>query len=515
MCSLSDSLILKNAINTQFKVVDGDNADLFNVSINNTASNTLIAGSIFNDHIVNSGDYVSIDAGAGDDFIANVGNYSTVNAGDGNDFISLGASAVGNLIRYTGGFDTLIGYNSDNTIQIETGSDADFSFNGNDFVIKIGNEFFTVVNASPEQISIIDKYGNLISTDSVSVAIDNSESYKTVNGTSNADSIYNTGNYVSITGGTGDDAIINYGDNVTIDAGVGNDVINLYGSQQLVQYASGDGNDSVYGFDSNSTLHITSGELGNVTYSGLNVILPVGSDSITVVNSVFKPITVRKADGSIEMIEVKPPREIPSDAFEYNGHYYYVFNKQFATWEDTEQFAESLGGHLAVITDRAENDAIYNYMSSTIYRAAYFGLTDAGHEGIWTWITGESFSYTNWHSGEPNNGNGSYPNENYVQFASTDRSNSWNDFYFPLISQIEHPFIVEWEGAPDAENIVNATDNTLLFGGNGADTLGMEFLSLHPTTLRSIAVNSMTQSTSEAAAAMSSCIKSATVMTLF
>jgi hypothetical protein len=35
-------------------------------------------------------------------------------------------------------------------------------------------------------------------------------------------------------------------------------------------------------------------------------------------------------------------------------------------------------------------------------------------EGTWKWVTGETYSYTNWNSGEPNNAG----NEDYVQFVS-------------------------------------------------------------------------------------------------
>ena len=36
----------------------------------------------------------------------------------------------------------------------------------------------------------------------------------------------------------------------------------------------------------------------------------------------------------------------------------------------------------------------------------WLGRTDEGNEGVWRWITGESFSYSNWNEGEPNNGLG-------------------------------------------------------------------------------------------------------------
>lgn len=42
---------------------------------------------------------------------------------------------------------------------------------------------------------------------------------------------------------------------------------------------------------------------------------------------------------------------IPSDAFVYNGHKYYIYSNVADTWEEAETYCESFGGHLAVITN--------------------------------------------------------------------------------------------------------------------------------------------------------------------
>ena len=125
-------------------------------------------------------------------------------------------------------------------------------------------------------------------------------------GTSNADFIENSsGKYVTILaqggndtienhrrgsnsyidGGESDDNIYNIGENVTIIGGVGNDKISLssYAENVLIKYASGDGNDIIYGFKDNSTLSI-GGSYSSQT-SGDNIIVTVDDGKISLVGA--------------------------------------------------------------------------------------------------------------------------------------------------------------------------------------------------------------------------------------
>ena len=99
-----------------------------------------------------------------------------------------------------------------------------------------------------------------------------------------------------------------------------------------------------------------------------------------------------------------PEADIPSDAFEYNGHSYYVFSDICETWEDAEKYCESLGGYLAVINNDDENTAVYDIMKQQGYESAYFGYTDVEEDGNWHWINGKNSSYTNWNRYEPSDG---------------------------------------------------------------------------------------------------------------
>lgn len=86
-----------------------------------------------------------------------------------------------------------------------------------------------------------------------------------------------------------------------------------------------------------------------------------------------------------------------------NGHIYYLLAP--ADWHTSRNEARRLGGHLATIQDSEEDAWIRSTFGvpDGIARNLWLGLTDEGHEGVWTWITGEPFIYANWADGEPSN----------------------------------------------------------------------------------------------------------------
>ncbi len=142
------------------------------------------------------------------------------------------------------------------------------------------------------------------------------------------------------------------------------------------------------------------------------------------------------------------PSDVPSDAVEFNGHYYYLYD--FAglssanqnTWENALVYCQGLNGYLATITSEEENEFLFNYMKECAYESAYFGLADSASEGIWTWCNGETVSYTNWASGEP----GGRTSENYGMFYYKYSNGTWNDgdFKDTTTNNGGTAFICEW-----------------------------------------------------------------------
>lgn len=146
---------------------------------------------------------------------------------------------------------------------------------------------------------------------------------------------------------------------------------------------------------------------------------------------------------------------IPEDAIELDGHCYKLYELN-TSWEEAQKYFESIGGHLATITSKEENDFVYNYISTLGYKSAYFGATDKENEGVWTWITGEEFIYNNWHNNEPNNERG---DEDYVMFYYKYPDGTWNDGGIKTVNAnlSKTPFICEWDNLDIIDN--NQDDN--------------------------------------------------------
>lgn len=144
-----------------------------------------------------------------------------------------------------------------------------------------------------------------------------------------------------------------------------------------------------------------------------------------------------------KMFEVSDVDDIPSDAVEFNGHYYYLYDSGTASsYEEALQYCQDKGGYLATLTSQEENDFVYAYLGYKNCANAYFGLSDAANEGTWEWCTGEEVFYTNWNSGEPNDEN---PEEDYGEFYFKYPDGKWNDGDFGNSTAGDtNAFLCEW-----------------------------------------------------------------------
>jgi len=98
------------------------------------------------------------------------------------------------------------------------------------------------------------------------------------------------------------------------------------------------------------------------------------------------------------------------------------YEVQKVSYSEAYNIARAQNAHLATVASKEENEVLKNMFKKFGYHGAWLGGTDKGHEGIWTWVTGESFGFNEWASGEPNNDGA----EDYLGF--TDSGYKWNDF---------------------------------------------------------------------------------------
>ena len=293
---------------------DGGNTLVGGTSRNDTIFNgesyvTISGGggddSISNGYIGNSyypdAHDASVSGGKGNDTILVSGEYSTIYGGAGNDQISLANHySRGEVIQYYSGDgnDTVYGFDSNDILYIAKGKYSTTT-SGNDFIVTVGKQRIVLkdsledknnkirIKNSAGKISVYNDWstrsgvtGN--TADNVKIISDKTADTLTgytsignhdglnvtLQGGKYNDGIYNnSGDHVLMYGDAGDDQITNASHyDATIAGGKGNDRIALRngsGSKNIIQYASGDGNDIIYGFDSNDILQITKGSYQN------------------------------------------------------------------------------------------------------------------------------------------------------------------------------------------------------------------------------------------------------------
>ena len=136
-----------------------------------------------------------------------------------------------------------------------------------------------------------------------------------------------------------------------------------------------------------------------------------------------------------------------ADPSVFQGHAYGIFNIRECAIDDYPacvKYCEEMGGHMAVINSREENEFIYQMLLDHDLTRAMFGYSDVESEGDWKWVTGES-GFENWDpvGNQPNNGanNKDKRVENYAEFSKS-ANGTWNDAPFGVNT---YRFICEWE----------------------------------------------------------------------
>ena len=97
-----------------------------------------------------------------------------------------------------------------------------------------------------------------------------------------------------------------------------------------------------------------------------------------------------------------------------NSHYYRaVYVPTGITWDDAQNAAADALGYLAKIQTTDENQFVFNLVSDPKFwhepdswnnrEGTWLGGLDPNHTLSWQWANGETWDYTNWSSGEPNN----------------------------------------------------------------------------------------------------------------
>ncbi len=150
------------------------------------------------------------------------------------------------------------------------------------------------------------------------------------------------------------------------------------------------------------------------------------------------------------------PTATPSSLTEsFKGHRYQFVPGSF-TWLDAKAKAESMGGHLATITTKEENEWLlqtYRKLLSKFNQNIWLGAIESAPGSGWKWVTGEPFLPLGWLPSEPNGVKGGGGSAGYPfmlnLYCFRDDIVGWNDSSTHE-SQVRASigFIVEWESEP-------------------------------------------------------------------
>jgi uncharacterized protein (TIGR03067 family) len=134
----------------------------------------------------------------------------------------------------------------------------------------------------------------------------------------------------------------------------------------------------------------------------------------------------------------------PDDAVAFNGHSYKFF-PEVLPWHRAKARCEEMGGHLAIIGSRDENDFVANVARREISRLGpkdglWLGATDEHKEGAWEWVDGSQLFFTHWAPTQPN----SKQNQEHYLLLMLLHENLWADQPNESTQHVAY-FVCEWD----------------------------------------------------------------------
>ncbi len=157
-----------------------------------------------------------------------------------------------------------------------------------------------------------------------------------------------------------------------------------------------------------------------------------------------------------------------------NGHWYEIIETPYIDeapenmigWEEARDLSFGMMhndgsidyyGHLATVDSSEESAFIASLLGPLTIQNAYFlggyqtpPATETDYAANWNWVTGETWSYTNWRGDEPNNtfsgtdADGNHLPENYLEIYYDAGSGGWNDVYSDNDNR-RQGYVVEYE----------------------------------------------------------------------
>ena len=290
------------------------------VTIRSGAGDDVIYSSTEEDYTVNNSyGRVTIDAGAGDDSIYSNDPYVSINAGEGDNTVEIDNFSYDVTVRSGSGDDSISSSGDYVLIDVDGGDDTIENFGRYSTIIAgAGNDYIPAVSMTVRYSS---GYTETL-----------------------------LARYALIDGGAGNDTLNMQGNYSTIKGGAGNDEIGGGGAYKLIQYANGDGNDTIYNLGDDDTLQLTDGSSYSTAVSGSDVLVTVGSGRLTLIDAASEVINIVMANFNSSTV-------LNGDA--QDNKLYNVGSSVTASGGAGNDFIKNVGSR-SVIRAGAGNDTIEN-----------------------------------------------------------------------------------------------------------------------------------------------------------
>jgi hypothetical protein len=133
-----------------------------------------------------------------------------------------------------------------------------------------------------------------------------------------------------------------------------------------------------------------------------------------------------------------------------NGHWYQSISAAGKSWLSCSQESSSSGGHLATISNTAENDFVRSLTSNVAYwiGAKRDGNPCSSNAG-WCWVTNESFEFSSWAASQPDCW---ASGQLYVAVNNISYLPGWHDYDDTTTIPIA---IIEWDADCNSDGIVD------------------------------------------------------------
>jgi serine/threonine protein kinase len=155
----------------------------------------------------------------------------------------------------------------------------------------------------------------------------------------------------------------------------------------------------------------------------------------------------------------------PGEVLTFGGHRY-QFSPEKLDWDAAKAAAEAMGGHLATITSKEENDWVLQTFVSKLPEdlSIWLGGTSNNPTRTWTWVTGEPFAFTAWGANEPG-GSG-------IEFALcfSNMSKGWGDIRSNGVGLVDRRggYLIEWDKPAQTAQPLAATPAPTMPGASAA-----------------------------------------------